>query len=204
MDPPQPADPLNPWALSKKKKKTSAITAHFTKKTDAQVRKELEDADARALAVRADADARRFEVQRKFNLLVLKWKLPATPDLTRCPGAKGRHKVADVWVAGLYSLAEKVSKGEITEPSSVIVPPTGDRVDVNVWKPWRVPTTGLTVAKVIEYCARSHLHLLAPAKEQLALESAPPEEQLALETAPPEDRTDAASTTKNKQPWYKP
>ena len=38
MDPPQPADPLNPWALSKKKKKkTPAITAHFTKKTDAQV-----------------------------------------------------------------------------------------------------------------------------------------------------------------------
>lgn len=203
MDPPQAANPLNPWGISKKKKtKAQGIAGFFVKKTDAEVRKEQDDADARALAATADAETRRMQVRHKLNLLVEKWNLPPRPSLIRKPGESGRTKLADKWIVGLYLLAQKVAAGDIREPSSVIVPPADPKkaAHIDSWKPYRVPTVGFTPEKVAEFYQTQQ-------SGQTAIELA---EELDGASAEAEgsdgddaEGADTAGTKKDKQPWYK-
>ena len=64
-NPPQPADPLNPWALSKpkKKQKIQNIAGFFTKKSDEEVRRERDAADALAEQARLEAAHRATAIQ---------------------------------------------------------------------------------------------------------------------------------------------
>ena len=89
-----PEAQVTPWEPKKKKQK--GIGSFFTQKSQDVVRKEREAADAVGEQVRLDAAQRKVTIDHKFDAIVLKWKLPAQPDLTRRPGETGRTLVADV------------------------------------------------------------------------------------------------------------
>ena len=135
MDDLTAADRISPWGPVSKKQK--GIASFFAKKSEDVVRKEGEAVDARSEQVRLTLAQRAVAVNQKCQLLVVKWNLPPWPCLHRKPGGAGRTKVAGVWVAGLYSTAERVAAGDMAEPSVIILPPTDAKKasDLPSWKP---------------------------------------------------------------------
>ena len=152
----QHADPLNPWEHSKKKKpKKTLISGFFKREADEEVREEREATEGAAELKKAARELKKQEILVKFNVLVAKWNLPRKGTFSRGPGA-GRTMLAAVWIEGLYATADLVANGNMAEPSLIVLPPLDPKkaADIPSWKPWNVPTTGLTPQKYLRKWSR--------------------------------------------------
>ena len=173
----QHADPLNPWEQSKKKKpKKTLISGFFKRKTDEEITEERIATERAAELQKAARDLKKQEILVKFNVLVAKWNLPRKGTFSRGPGA-GRTMLAAVWIEGLYATADLVANGNMAEPSVIVLPPLDVKkaADIPSWKPWNVPTTGLTPEKVVAYhqsLANQTAQTAAECDKQLARQGA--------------------------------
>jgi hypothetical protein len=118
-------------------------------------------------------------------------------------------RLAAVWIEGLYATADLVANGNMAEPSVIVLPPLDVKkaADIPSWKPWNVPTTGLTPEKVVAYHQSTLVNqIAADCDKQLAFEGTNAEdaEGTNAEDLDAKGADAEASVTKEKhnyQPW---
>jgi hypothetical protein len=104
-----------------------------------------------------------------------------------------RHAILQKLPPGLYATAKRVAADGMDELATVL-PPTDEKkvADIGSWKPWQVPTTGMNVQTVIEFCA-----------SQISTQTAAERDADPADPADPEDAQDPASTKEKHgyKPW---